>query len=195
MKRILVPLPLALLVATIISARVVAKGQADQPNRVVEPDTAEVFYKLEDSKLIPLERQTATIHGKASGFIVMNMKSVSEFPGGKSPVRFHSGEPLDFVVRSFAASSAVDPNSLYTLRRLDEKKKRRELVIMAGHFSPLGASTQTNLAQGVLPVEFSKYGNGSIKLRTAPLPPGEYAVSRIYGQTVFLLRRRLGVWA
>ena len=56
---------------------------------------------------------------------------------------------------------------------------------MAGHASPLGASTQTNLAQGVLPVEFAKYGDASIKLHTGPLPPGEYAVSRIYGQTVF----------
>ena len=110
---------------------------------MAEPDTAEVFYKLGDGKLIPLERQTATIHGKASRFIVMNMKSVSEFPGGKSPVRFRSGEPLDFVVRSAIASSAVDPNSLYTLRRLDEKRKKRELVIMAGHASPVGVSTQT----------------------------------------------------
>jgi hypothetical protein len=38
------------------------------------------------------------------------------------------------------------------------------LVIMAGHASPVGVSTQTNLAQGVLPVEFSKYGNGSLKV-------------------------------
>ena len=184
MKRTLLLVSLALLVVTITRHRVV-KAQSDQPNRLVEPDTAEVFYRLEDSKLIPLERQTATIHGKASGFIVMSMKSVSEFPGGKSPIRFRSGEPLDFVVRSAFALSAVDPNTFYSLRHLDAKKKKRELVIMAGHASPVGASMQTNLAQGVLPVEFSKYGNGSIKLHTGPLAPGEYAVSHTYGQTVF----------
>src|ERR1700681_675596 len=55
---------------------------------------------------------------------IMSMKSVSEFPGGKSPVRFRSGEPLEFVVRSVLASSAVDPNTLYSLRHLDGKKSK-----------------------------------------------------------------------
>ena len=184
MKQTFVSVSMALLFA-IFSSRPVVKAQSNQPSLLVEPDTSEVFYRLENSKLISLERQTATIHGKASGFIVMRMKSVSEFPGGKSPVRFHSGEPLDFVVRSALALSAVDPNTFYSLRHLDAKKKTRALVIMEGHASPVGASMQTNLAQGVLPVEFSKYSNGSIKLHTGPLVPGEYAVSHTYAQTVF----------
>jgi hypothetical protein len=150
-----------------------------------EPDFAEVFYRLDAGKLVPLERQTAAIRGKASGFVVMSMKSVSDFPGGKSPVRFRTGELLEFVVRSPIASSAVDPNTLYCLRKLDTKKNKRELVIMAGHASPFGASTKTDLAQGVLPVEFSRYGNASIKLITEVLPPGEYALSHVYAQTVF----------
>jgi hypothetical protein len=140
MIRILLPLSMAMLVTTISSRPVVVKAQANPRNPLIEPDTAEVFYGLENKKLIPLERQTATIHGKTSGFIIMSMKSVSEFPGGKSPVRLRSGEPLEFVVRSVLASSAVDPNTLYSLRHLDEKKSKRELVIMAGHASPVGSS-------------------------------------------------------
>jgi len=144
-----------------------------------------VFFRLDAGKLIPLERQTAVIQGKASGFIVMTMKSASEFPGAKSPVRFTSDRPLEFVVRTLLASSSVDPTTLYVLRRLGTKKKSRELIIMSGRASPLGASTNSPLAQGVLPVEFSRYGTSSLKMTTAALQPGEYAVSRQYGQTVF----------
>lgn len=42
-------------------------------------------------------------------------------------------------------------------------------------------SNQTN----ALPAEFSKYGDSSLKMKTAALPPGEYAVGKSYGQTVF----------
>jgi len=125
---------------------------------IAEPEFADVFFRLDSGKLIPLERQTAVIQGKASGFIVMSMKTASEFPGAKSPVRFTSGQPIDFVVRTPLASSTVDPSTLFALRRLGMKKKSRELVIMSGHASPLGASTNSPLAQGVLPVEFAKYG-------------------------------------
>ena len=44
-----------------------------------EPEFADVFFRLDAGKLLPLERQTATIQGKASGFIVMSMKASSEF--------------------------------------------------------------------------------------------------------------------
>lgn len=150
-----------------------------------EPEFSDVFFRLDAGKLVPLERQTATIQGKASGFIVMSMKASSEFPGAKSPVRFHSYETLDFVVRFALAPSAVDPNTLYVLRKLNGKKKSRELVFMAGHASPVGASTKTDLAEGVLPVTFARYGTSSIRMTTRSLPPGEYAISRPYAQTVF----------
>ncbi len=150
-----------------------------------EPEFADVFFRLDAGKLTPLERQTAAIQGKASGFIVMSTKAASEFPGKKSSIRFRSDRPLDFVVRSALAASTVDPNTLYVLRKLNIKRKTRELVIMAGHVTPLGGSTKTDLAQGVLPVVFARYGTSSIKLTTEPLPPGEYAVSRLYAQTVF----------
>lgn len=78
---------------------------------VAEPEFADIFFGLDAGKLIPLERQTAVVQGKVSGFIVMNSKVASDFPGAKSPVRFPSGRSLDFVVRTTTAASHTDPNS------------------------------------------------------------------------------------
>jgi hypothetical protein len=150
-----------------------------------EPEMADIFYRLDQDKLIPLERQSAAMHTGAHGFIVMSMKSSSEFPGAKSPIRFKSGESLAFVVRSVVPTFAVDPNTFYCLRKLVSKKKTRELVMMSGHASPIGATTTMTPAEGMLPVEFSKYGNYSLKMVAAQLPPGEYAVGRPYGPSVF----------
>ena len=152
---------------------------------VTEPEFADVFFRLDAGKLVALERQTATIQGKVSGFMVVSIKTASEFPGAKSPVRFPANVPLEFVVRAVFPSSGVDPNTLWALRKLGSKKKSRELVIAAGKATPFGASTKAPLAEGVLPVEFSKYGTASMKMTTTPLAPGEYAVSRQYAQAVF----------
>jgi hypothetical protein len=150
-----------------------------------EPEMADIFYRLDGDKLIPLERQAAAFHGNAHGFIVMKMKTASEFPGAKSPVRFKSGQHLDLIVRSVIPVSAIDPNTIYCLRKLESKKKTRELTIMSGHASPLGASTTTTPAEGVLPVQFSQYGDASLKMTTTELGPGEYAVGHLYGPAVF----------
>jgi hypothetical protein len=130
---------------------------------VTEPEFADVFFQLDAGKLVPLERQTAVIQGKASGFIVMSTKASSEFPGPKSPVRLQSGQSLVFVVRSPLAATTVDPNTFFVLRRLGVKKKTRELIIMSGKVTPLGGSTKSDLAEGVLPVTFVRYGSSSIK--------------------------------
>ncbi|MGD1097547.1 MAG: hypothetical protein ABSB35_36870 [Bryobacteraceae bacterium] len=150
-----------------------------------EPEVADIFFRLDQNKLVPLERQSAAIRGGAHGFIVMSIKSASEFPGAKSPVRFKRGEPLEFVVRSAIRVSLVDPNTIYCLRKLNGKKKTRELLITSGHASPIGASTTTTPAEGMLPVEFSKYGDSSLKMTTGALSPGEYAVGHPYGPAVF----------
>jgi hypothetical protein len=152
---------------------------------VAEPEFADVFFRLDSGKLVPLERQTAAIQGKASGFIVMSMKASWEIPGAKSPIRFRSEQPLDFVVRSLLAQSAVDPSTFYFLRKLNSKKKTRELVVMNGHASPGSATINNNPAQDALPVTFARYGASSLKMTTGPLPPGEYALSGPYAQTLF----------
>jgi hypothetical protein len=154
-----------------------------------EPDIFDIFYALpkdDSAKLVPLERQQITVHSKASGFMVVGMKASSEIAGGQSPVRFKAGEQLEFIVRSPFAAAAVDPNTFYGLRSLHAKKNKREIVFMTGHASPVGGSTKTDLSEGSLPVEFSKYGASSYKLTTPPLKPGEYALGRAtMPQTVF----------
>src|SRR3569623_1562207 len=134
---------------TVLALLSVLSLQSQDP--VAEPEFEDVFFGLNAGKLITLERQSAVIKGKAGGFLVVSMKSSSEFPGAKSPVRFQSGQPLEFVVRSPLLSlSAQDPNTFYVLRKLNPKKKSRELIIMSGHASPIGASTKSALAEGVL---------------------------------------------
>ncbi len=135
---------LRFVLAIVMSCALVGAAQ----EMVSEPDFADVFFRLDANKLIPLERQIATIQGKASGFIVMSMKASSEFPGAKSQIRIPAGQPLEFVVMSAFSPSSVDPNTLYVLRKLNAKKKTRELIIMSGHASPIGASTESDLAEG-----------------------------------------------
>jgi hypothetical protein len=150
-----------------------------------EPEMADIFYRLDGAKLVPLERQAASIHSGAHGFIVYGMKSASEFPGAKSPARFKSGGHFDLIVRSAIPVSAIDPNTIYCLRKLNSKKTKRELIIMSGHVQPFGVSTSTPTAEGVLPVEFSRYGMSSLKMTTGELAPGEYAVGHPYGPALF----------
>jgi hypothetical protein len=112
------------------------------------------------------------------------MRMTAEFSGAKSPVRFAS-EPLAFIVRALPYG-AGDPNATYILRKLDQKKSSRILTFMSGHFSPVGGGAATNFAQGGLPVEFVRWGEGSLKMTTGALAPGEYAVGKSYpGQAVF----------
>jgi hypothetical protein len=93
----------------------------------IEPDIADVFWRFDDGRLAPLERQsTGTTHGKV-GF--GSMKITAQLPGGRSPVRFHAGVPLEFIVRSPMATT-TDPATIYSLWILDAKKDKRELMMM-----------------------------------------------------------------
>jgi hypothetical protein len=150
-----------------------------------EPDIADIFYLVDGAKLTSLERQSVTFHGSAHGFIVTSIKSSSEFAGNKSPIRLKSGQPLEFIVRSIIPSSAIDPNTIYCLRKLNGKKKTRELVMMSGHVQPFGVSTTVKPEEGVLPVEFTAYGSSSLKVVTQQLVAGEYAIGKFDGPAVF----------
>ncbi len=154
-----------------------------QTAAVPEPEFNDVFYRLDTGKLIPLERQAVQAKGHASGFIVMSMKTSALIPGGKSPVRFRASTPQEFIVKSLLGSYA-DPNTMLWLRKLTPKKDKRELVIMSGHASPVSTSVNTNMAAGTIPMEFSHFGQSSLKA-TVTLPPGEYALSLMSGQFVF----------
>jgi hypothetical protein len=135
----------------------------------------EVFYRLDAGKLVRLESQKLEAHiTKWTG------KVWTGVPGEKSPVRFRAGEGLEFIYRSKMASPPFF--SLFSLRRLEAKKGKRELDI--------DASQTIDLTQYSLPVDFSRYGKESVKLTTQALTPGEYALRSEYAhgenaQTVF----------
>ena len=152
---------------------------------LVEPEFAEVFYWLDGATLRPLERLTGTIRAKANGFIVMNVKTRMAFPGSTSSVRVPNGRALDIVVRSGLAAAKVDPSATYWLREVVSTGRTRELVLNAGHASPLGATFNATVMDGVVPVRFALYGKSSYKMSTPPLPPGEYVVSRAFSRDAF----------
>lgn len=169
------------LLAVVVALSTVGLAQTSVP----EPEFNDTFAELDAGKLSPLERQTATIRVKSSGFISVNMKTSSEIPGAMSIVRFQSGHTLEFVVRStFAATPGVDPNTFYTLHRLDTKKKTRGMIITTAHGSILGA-TANGAPEAALPLTFSRYGSSSFKITPGALPPGEYALKSISSQAVF----------
>jgi hypothetical protein len=150
-----------------------------------EPEAAEIFYAFRAGKLFPLERQTPVWKHHAVGFMVLNTRSVREFAGAASPVRFNAEERLEFVVRSGLKLDTMDPNTIYCVRKLDRRKKTRELLLSAGWISPAGVNTKSDPHQGAVPVAFTTYGEHSIKIIAGPLKPGEYAVSRVYGPAFF----------
>jgi hypothetical protein len=73
----------------------------------VEPEFADVFFRLDAGNLVPLERQaSAKIHvGPFAGSVK------SEIPGGRSPVRFQATQqPIEFVYAiglSYGAATAA----------------------------------------------------------------------------------------
>ena len=169
MRRAL-PLP-ALALLTALSSFAQTGSWGLKP--VAEPEFANVFFRMDDAgNLMPLERQApANIRTKSNGFIVVNAKAVFEFPGAKSPVRFSRGA-LEFAVRTLGQ---FDPYTMYHLRKLDIKKKTREMLVATAHATPFGGTSSTRLNQGDLAATFTRYGNASLKM-TVDLAPGEYAL-------------------
>ena len=153
---------------------------------VKEPEFADTFAALSASgDLIPLEHQAATIHVGGGGFMVASSKAAYEISGDKSPVHLHRAPHLVFIVRSSLAQTDTDPATLYVLRKLDPKKKTREIAFSTGHFTPFGGHATTNLNAGQIPISFAHYGTSSYRITAANLAPGEYALSRVYGQDVY----------
>lgn len=153
---------------------------------VKEPEFADTFAALSASgDLIALEHETATIHAGGGGFMIASSKAAYEISGQKSPVRFHQTPELVFIVRSALAQTDTNPSTLYVLRKLDPKKKMREIAFSTGHFTPLGGHATTDLNAGQIPISFARYGASSYRITAANLAPGEYALSRAYGQDVY----------
>jgi hypothetical protein len=160
-----------------------SRGQETNNNKetktaVIEPEYADVFFRLDAGKLIPLERQaTNNTSVKGSGFMVAHAKSVWEFAGAKSPVRFGGGK-LEFIVRTSAATP-IDPQGQYSLQFLAVKKKVRQMIGPSARASAFGGMSIDRNGQGIIPVNFERYGSSSVKMTVGSLPPGEYALSSV----------------
>jgi hypothetical protein len=145
-----------------------------------EPELSGIFYALDGSKLIPLERQDAAVQIGVGGVFVMNGKGVIKFAGAHSPVRIRYAQSLDFIVRSPADAD----RSLYHLRRLEIRKSDREVTVVSEHASPLGATVKAN-DQNIVSVGYSRYGTHSVRITATELQPGEYAIGAQGGKIVF----------
>jgi hypothetical protein len=84
------------IVALLFVTTLTCAGQAVR----AEPDISDVFYRLANDALVPLERQQGSaIKGGSQGFVVLSMKTSREFRGAKSVVRFQAGQGLTLFGR------------------------------------------------------------------------------------------------
>jgi hypothetical protein len=151
-----------------------------------EPTYDNQFFMLAEGRLYPLEPQTVnTVSANARmGWTGIKAKSAYEFPGAHSPVRFHSDQALNFVVRSPGLiPPSTDPNTLYVLQRLTTDKKNRKLVVSSVSTSLWSSKTsiKTSLTPDPQQLTFSPYGKFSTRITSYPLPPGEYVLSTTPG--------------
>lgn len=139
-----------------------------------EPEFPDVFFAVVQGKNVALEGQEVRTKVRAAALVTA--KASIEIPGPASPVRLAHGT-VEFIVKM---GTAGDPDARYHLRKLEQTKKSRLVVLgKVGAFS--GASTKTDSI--VLPT-YSKIGENSVRV-SAPLEPGEYAIGKRGGQTVF----------
>jgi hypothetical protein len=156
---------------------------ATRPNEPAEslpkPEFSNVFFRLMNGNLIPLERQTATMHVHAGGFILYDATGVGEIPGPRSSVRFQHVNKFELVVRCPAGLADEDPQTLYHLRVLRTKKRTREWVFLSA--DSVGA-VHTSVKIGsdsMVPTEWSKRPGNLLVMNAGSLPPGEYVVGKI----------------
>lgn len=182
MIRLNAKMKVLLLAGVVVFLGMPALSQQEIP---VEPQRADVFMRLDAGKLAPLEHQRAAPKTKNRGFIVLSITRMLKVKGAASPVRFHSAATLEFLVR-MDRPGLMDPGSFYILRKLEVKPNSREIAIMTAYGTPVRIFGKRDLrTEGNLPLDFSEYGQSSLKLTAHDLPPGEYALSRAMGFSIF----------
>jgi hypothetical protein len=166
-----------------------ASSKSETSSKPLEPEYINSFFLLDSTgSLKPLERQTAGHRGKVKALGFGGAEMSYTVDGDRSPVRTSAGAPLALVVK--LENHDVDPGNLVELFTLKAAKGERELVIAKHHFM---GSTKVDIQGQQVALQFSKYGQSSVKITTsAPLPPGEYAMG-IKGQTGMPLAYCFGV--
>jgi len=121
----------------------------------------------------PLERQRGVPQSKIRAFGYGGYEVFTEYAGGKSPVRFSSGDAIVFVVRS---DQGIDPQSIIKLQKLVIRKNSR--ISPSINASILGLNQRNVTESGVVAFEAQKFGLEFFKITPrSSLPPGEYAIS------------------
>jgi hypothetical protein len=158
-------------------------GKQDVEN-VQEPEyIGTVFFLNPAGALLPLEKQLPNTQAKAIAGGLGGAKVSVIFNGPASPVRFKVGQDIQFVVRLNA--NGIDPESLVSLEVLKVSKDHREVV--AARAGSLGLSSKSTSGEFTRPLNFSKYGQQSVKLSSAePLAPGEYVITTRRERSAFL---------
>jgi hypothetical protein len=150
-------------------------GVAQAPQAVTEPDYANSFLLLAaDGHLEPLERKPVGVMGKVKAFGFGGADVLYQIQDEHSTVRRPAGAPLDIVVR--LENQDVDPATLVVLYPLKVVKGQRQLLISGAR--PFSGHTKSDLQSKQLQMNFSKYGQKSVKITPqTPLAPGEYAIT------------------
>ena len=154
--------------------------------KVQEPEYIGVIFYLDPAgALTPLERQQSNSAFKLKAMGYGGGQSSIIYKGSHSPVRFKAGQEIQFVVRMQAAPG-IEPDSLVNLDVLKVSKNERAIITVK--VGPMGlGGAKSRKGETLRPLNFSKYGEQSLKLAPAePLEPGEYLITSIGGRGAFL---------
>ena len=95
---------------------------------------------------------------------------VAEMQGERSPIRFKSDQPLEFVVNlgSWTPEAVI-------LYRFESKKGKRTTKMVRFNMLSLDLSSDMVKRPAMIETQIKRIGNAFKYSPTKPLPPGEYA--------------------
>jgi hypothetical protein len=156
----------------------IALSLSAQDKPLPVPNYDGVFYRYDRAAgtLVDLEHQTAAAASKPKALGLAGYKAFFYLRGARSPVRFKSNDPLEFIV---SLPPRTDPQTIqfFVLR---QGKHRRELVEQESNRpSPLGfGQTHNVMDRSEVHFEVQKYGESAYRLiPSKALAPGEYSFS------------------
>ncbi|MFC4197766.1 hypothetical protein, partial [Pedobacter jamesrossensis] len=140
-----------------------------------EPEyIGEAVNVSQENAITPLEKQSVKIQAKAGASMYLTgigkVKSKMVIEGGSSPVKFKTGIPLTFIVKSFDNKS--DPLSIISIVKFETTKKQRKSELSSiGTFSGGSSNNQDYVAY-----KSKKYKDSSYEIRIDSVEAGEYGI-------------------
>lgn len=169
-------------ILAVIDARAKPNSIPADSASTVEPEYGGVFFIKKGDRLTGLERKTPQIKGKSNIF-TSSAKGYFYMEGGRSGVRFNSGETAVFIIR--VGSRDRDPMSQIRLLRLEAHDNSRTITVAKASTEFWGSKISVSPLAS-LSFDAEKYGISSFKITlNRGLPPGEYAFDSIDSQGLF----------